>query len=342
MKKTIPFYLKLIVLFLVLMLIGAILLTVVFFKLKDYELKNPTGIINQYITLLKTEKYKEAMELSGVEEEKFFNSEDYGNYIKDILGDIDKANTVEVYSKDENKRIFRLYGNDVNSYILLDLTPDENGSYKLSQEEVKKQTFTITAPNNFILKVNDVELSEDEIVKKDVIYEGYDGVADKNIVPKKTEYTIEGYFKNHKITVKDKNIEDLSIIYNENKIDIGYAVKDKESLEDIAVDVAQSYAKYISKDESESKLRAKLIKDTEFYNNLSNYSSYWYIDHDKVSFENLECTDTAVYSDNAYMTVVSFDYVVTKGRIVNTYPVKYLMYLLKENGTYKVANIKSI
>lgn len=342
MKKKIPFYQKLIILFLVLMLIGAVVLTVVFFKLKDYESKNPTGIINQYITLIKTSKYKDAMELSEVAEEKFFTSEDYGNYVKDILGDVNKATTVEVYSKDENKRIFRLYGNDVNNYILLTLTSDKNSGYTLTQKDVKKQTFTITAPNDFILLVNGIELSEDEITKKDVVCEGYESVTDKVIVPKKTEYTIRGYFNNPEIKVKDKNIEDLNIIYNEDKIDINFAIKDKDKLEDIAIDAAKSYAKYISKDESENKLRAKLIKDTDFYKNLSNYSSYWYIDHDKVAFENLKCFDTIVYSDNAYKTTVSFNYVVTKGRIVNKYPVKYEMHFLKENDTYKVVNIKSI
>ncbi len=350
MTKRTPFAIKLSIIFLSCLLVFTGILAFLWSYLSEYEKTNPQNCINEYVSLIKGEDFKSAMEFSSVKTSQFFSTSEYEKYVRDMLGSFDKLNINQIASTNPQERNFELKGDNDKSIKFILTKGDKNlkynfASYNLRQEEIKKFSYKINLPKGQIPVVNSIPLDESYIIDDKSIVLSYDSLKDKTLIPTIVTYQVDGLVLKPEISVKDLDKAKYICEFPTDKsanITLVPNDADKIQYEKAAVETAKAYAKYISRDIEFDELKGMIYEHTSFYKSIKAYSNVWTVEHNTPIFENLNVKNTVEYSKNHFATEVSFDYIITKGTIKRVYPTKYILSFVKIGNDFKLANLQSI
>lgn len=347
-----PFALKLFILFLSFLLVLTIVLGFLWSLLNEYEKNSPKNCINEYVELIKRGDYNSAIKLAGVETSQFFTVKDYERYIKETLGDLNKLDIFETASENSQERCYELKsesGKLIGFILKKDNLPQENNTkgYKLLQKPIKGADYIINLPDGQIPIVNGVVLNDSYIIDKKSQVASFLSLKEENLIPTTVSYKVKNLVFKPEISIKgiDKaNYKIKSEIGTDNMIEIALIPNDerRKKYEKLAVDYSQTYAKYISRDVDFAQLKGYIYEKSTFFDALKTYSNVWTVEHNTPVFENLIVENTIEYSPDHFQTEVSFDYILTKGRIKRVYPTKYILSFVKVGEDFKLANLQSV
>lgn len=350
MRRRSPFAIKLSIVFLSCCLIFLLVLIFLWSFLSEYEKTNPQNPIQEYVTLIKKKDYQAAMEFAGVAASQYFSVAEYERYVKEQVGSFDTLTTDEVASENPKERHFELKGDGDGAIKFILTKSDETlkfnfSGYQLKQAEIEKFSYTIDLPKGKIPVVNGVALKPDNIIEEDRLVAAFDSLKDKTLIPTTVRYQVEGLVFPPEISVVglDENSYICNILPSyAAQIRLIPDVKSKEQYEALAVNTAKAYAKYISRDIEWDELKAYVNEKTSFFSAIKAYSNVWTVEHNAPVFENLTVKNTVEYSKAHFQTEVSFDYIITKGKLKKVYPTKYILSFAKVGNDFKLANLESL
>lgn len=348
MRKKTNFGVTLLIVFLSCLLVFTGVLAFLWTFLKEFEKTNPKNCINEYVELIKSSDYEGAMALSETEATQFFSAIEYEKYVKEMLGSYNDLQIYEIASSVSNERYFEIKG-DTDKAIRFVLTQSEElykynfRGYKLRQMPVEKYSYMINLPNGMVPIVNSVQLNESNLVGDKLPVSAYDTLNDKTKIPTISTYKVDGL-------VFDPNIEVNSLEQNQYVIEktqdrivnitLIPAEKDITAEEQLAVNTAIAYSKYIFKDIEFEELKKFIYPETTFYKRVQEYSNVWTVEHNAPTFEKIKVKNTIEFSKDHFQTEVYFDHIITKQNIKKVYPISYRMSFIKIQNEFKLANLE--
>ncbi len=318
-------------------LIIGITLIVLWNFLSAFEKSDPRYYIDEVVNAIEEKRYDDAAALSHFEESKFFSKSQYTSYIKDTLGEGTELKVMEAKSEKEGEKVYRVKGAKGELRFSLTEQPDTLGfglsSYTVKQELGESGSWKITAPDNVPVLVNGIELDESYRADEAVWPAQFNTLHDTSLAPRLAVYRVDVSGAEVQVDYSEKDCTaQISLI----KADV------PQDRSDAILQAAKTYARFVSGDATLTNVAQLLYTDTEFYDSVKTYSSYWYISHDSAEFENLKILNYTEYGEDAFSAEVTFDYHVrrARGNIDKTYPTHYRVSFAKIDGAIRVVNIE--
>lgn len=320
--------------------------------LTEYEKSNPKSYVEEMLSLYRSKDYDRAIELSGLVPHDFFDVEQYRAYVESCIGDGKDARIFEL-APEGDTRIFELRGSGKQGirFELMGKTGELGfglTSYTLRQQEIPTREYTVLLPGHASLLV-DGKPAEAKYQTGDQAVKYFAGLGDTTLAPRLQEYRLPGFIKQPALALDGLPQEQYRVDWEEEEATITLAPSEENRKRDteLAVEAAQLYARFVSKDAEFSDFQRVLNRESEFYDVIRTYSNFWNIPHDDYHFENIQTTNIAEYSEDTFSAVVSFVYVIYKDRkaegyrsITKSYPAKYRLSFLRIDGGFKAVNIE--
>ena len=162
--------------------------------------------------------------------------------------------------------------------------PDSIGfglsSYTVKQELGESGSWKITAPDNVPVLVNGIELDESYRADEAVWPAQFNTLHDTSLAPRLAVYRVDGLYVKPEVTVSGAEVQ---VDYSEKDCtaQISLIKADvPQDRSDAILQAAKTYARFVSGDATLTNVAQLLYTDTEFYDSVKTYSSYWYISHD--------------------------------------------------------------
>jgi len=338
-----------IILILGLTIIASTLLVILWSYLEKYESSTPQFYIHKFINNIKNDNIDIAMENAGVKKTEFFSTKEYKQYLSGVFASDFDYYTITRIGTENNKAIYEVAGKS-NKNIKLELTKKGEkkqfgiDSYSIRHIDIPFKSVSIYAPSHIKLECYGKPLSPNNSNPDSEAINSFNVMNDKSQAPKPVKYKLDGFLVQPEIEVKGIPKSEYTLSQDEDSISISTKpeISDKENVEELAVLVSKTYAQFVSQDAKFSDFSKYLLKDTSYYDVIKTFSNTWYVAHDSFAFEDLAVKNTVSYSDVHFSTEVSFKYIITKGKIKNTYQNNYRLSLIKQGNTYKIVNLESV
>lgn len=335
-----------VVLTLVLTMAVAIVNAQLWKNLEGFEKSTPKYYMDNFMKKIHSGDYTGLMNTLGIAETDLIKEEDYISYLNEMFEN--KPSEVILFggSESEGKFSYEVALEGKNG-LKLELSPNDT-SYTLRQAELITGELTVIAPENITVLAGATELSAAHKTGSATGVKAFDSADDKAIIPSVATYKLGGFLKQPELSVKGLQSNEYEIIDNKGELTISILADgdEKKMVEDFAKEVSVVCANFISKDTSIANYRKFVLPQTSYYRSLSEYSSYWYIDHKDPVVMDLTCESVYKHSDNTYTAVVSFNYFVEvideRGHFKREYPTKYSISLANIDGKLKIVNLLSI
>ncbi|MGN1379619.1 MAG: hypothetical protein ACI4XR_04435 [Bacilli bacterium] len=326
-KKKMTIYKKSLLVFaLILLIISEIVLIYVSTSLKEYE----NGNIDNYISSLIKDMKKSANNKNIQKYLSYNNIESiYEKNPSFEEGYKELFNESKITYKESDKNVYDIYADDnIIASVTLNSVPMHRlgllsyNKYDISKIETYSKNGIYSAEvyinSNYDLYINDVKVSEDDLVSKEEIKE-YSEAYDKISLPYQNHYKITNLTKKPKIIVKDK--ENSVNVTNENNT---YYALDYYSTNDSAkafekltnkdfdpLEFAKKWSLFLTADlEGERyglyQLTPNLIEGTSIYKRAYNWATQVDITFtslhslDKETFTNIKVDNYIVYNELAF------------------------------------------
>ena len=310
-------------------ILSIVTLNIVKSKVKSEEAKMPEQAISAYLKDVKNNSFDKIYEDSLVIDPHFNSKEDYINALSDIYKDVD-VNELN-FQLDENGDYSIIDGNKLVSTIRL---IEKNGEYMASTIFYGDNTYYIEVPANEQLVVNNIKVSEDHLVNKNISASNFSGISKMDNIPNVDIYKIENLISEPEIMIVDKNYDVIKdALSNTYYIGSSEGVSDEE---EYAKKCAEAIIKFPCEDGSLAAVASYSITSSDFYKRISTLQNEWFTPHSiaKLSFGDVKVIKQ---NDDSFIANVIWNYYISNGSLEREYHGAYQMSFLKVNGTYKLA-----
>ena len=345
------FLLSLGIYFLVLLVLIAGVLIGLNKLLSDYEASTPNGTLDRYVEWLKAKDYEAIYEAAGFEETLLNPKSSYLAYLERIYaGDPADITLRERAAAEENKKQFSVYFDNTRVSIL-DLTMvNENGRsyWTVAPQLVYQDDFTIYTDADARVTVNGNDLTLLGIAPQAAQEIVFSGADDPQVYPSVISYTLSGLLTPPTVEALTLDGETCTVINTEKDPQVFrvMAKPDEETIaeqEELAIDAAFTYAKFIARDASRTAILNYVLKESTLYTSIKNFSNIWFHRHDSYSFEDVQLLSSVRYTENDFTCEVQFQpYYVTNGVSHKKELVHYRMSFLLIEGKWKMISLTPV
>lgn len=301
-----------------------------------YENAQPGNYVNRYLETfekkIEDKSIKDDLELPAG---KFESADAYmETYLSQFQGDVTYSAKKSATSYATESPVYDVYaGEDVVAHITLKVTDTKTifailtiMDWEIDSIEpvCNKDTFNyvIKAPQNYTVKINDVELGEDERTDKVTENPNFVYVSEYVDMPSVVEYKVEGFINEPSIKIYDAAGNEVSYEKDDSgNIDASNSIADVEipkEYYDLAFNMAKMWSNFTTKDLTGGKygldtIRQYLIKDSYYWNMATDYAGG--VDITFVSahtlkadaFRNIKISEYVSYGENCFSCHVYFD-----------------------------------
>lgn len=350
-REKIKFIYYPILVFLIIVLIGTIALMAFWRYLVEYEKSDPRAYVENFIELVKTNQYEEAMEMGQITPNGFFDVKQYQAYVDAVINrNPDKVEFYEISTAEKTKKRFEIVADGVKNKIIVELNEVGKLKYDLPVYELKQvnefdiKQYKIFAPKCGTVMVNGISLDDNYLIKDDISVMGFGYLNDKTNVPTTNEYKIEGFIEKPTVEfVPDIDCEyDIKFEGSNVKITTKPDEDTIGALTEIATKAASAYAEFVARDGEFGLFYQYLYPETEYYTFIRDFDNSWYIDHDSHEIRDMKAFDFKKYSEDFYTCEISYVYNVKKWNIDEDYPSHYLVSFIKAGDTYKIISLETL
>lgn len=331
---------------------SAALLIVLWNFLSAYEKSQPKYEMDKVMELFKNDNSEELEKYITYDTNSFESSETISNYIDGILSDGQWAYTQksETYTSDSPVYAVNKDGKAVATVSLVKST--QKGPFNMDVWEIQKvdnllsekEDYTITAPSNSTVYVNDIKLTEDNIVQKDIAISDLANSANYVTVPTMVKYMVSGLITKPKITAVGGVFNSELTATNENEQSVRFSFESNQDFnstqEPRIIDITKIYGKYVINDVKFSSISPYVIESSYAYKFLKSVGStnIWYSSHTAPEFVDLSVNNYQMYTDSCFSCDVSFTLKFTTSIKTFEYPTKLRYYFVKTNNTWYIAD----
>lgn len=287
---------------------------------------------------------------------EFETEDDVKDYMESLLeGKTISFNEASGYSEDTPNYTITADGYAVAD-IKLRKSSEEEREYHFPVWEMTElnfytaptEIFSVEAPENYTILVNGIPLSSDYCVQSGIESEENKYVDPYGKIPDLADYYGEGFYKQPVVTAQDASGAEVAAVYDEaeGRYEVGFSSDspEREALEERAINLAITFANFISGDTSIDNLSPYFPSGSEALAMIKrNSSNEFFASHSNVTIQNEEIKDFVCYSEDvcyveAYIEQSMHVYGAAQNPVI--LPTDGHFYFVKMDGVWKVAGIK--
>lgn len=314
--------------------------------LDSYEAGRPDYLSIKITDWYKHGRYNKIAEYMTVVNDKFNTKEALIESIKP-----DKVNNVYFIKKPgeykDNQPVYSIYNNNKEVLVVTLKPKAKKGLFGINRWEVdnilstvKTDTIKIIAPKDAIIKINDNQVTEDEIINKNYYKEEMIGIKDYTYIDSLYEYEIKNLYPSKKVTISVGSLEEkdntYTYIYPENKELL-------TALDGYLKEFCMNYTRYVGNETSFGAISAYLLPGTNTYELLRGISTTnkWSGDHTPMVFGDIVFSGMEVYNENAFKIKANYKYSYDADVGHQEYESNIILYLVKSNEQWKIVNLNT-
>ncbi len=313
--------------------------------LDQYEAKTPNAALNNYLNRVAMEDYESLYATSGFEETPLNTKKQYISYLASLYDNAEDLSYREQVTTDKSIRRFSLYsGNTKLSNLTLMRSPEGDGTaWYVSTEITYQEPYHLFVSEDVRLTINDTDVNLLALEPKEVqtnLFPTVDGA--ELTLPVVYEYVLEDLFTAPILTGLTLNGDQCTIRQEGQNLYVvaPTAEEERQVEETLAIEVATTYAKFVARDASRTKLLSYIHKDSELYQTIRNFSNTWFNTHESYEFRDITVTQFQRYAANDFSCVDNFQPVyVYEGKTIQAAPVHYRMSFLNIEGEWMLYSL---
>ncbi len=296
-----------------LLLVASVFLLWFFFQdLQRYEANTPNSALNTYIDWVKNGDFEAIYSASDFEESILNTKEEYIKYLATMYtGDTDTLVVREKATSHDNQKDYSLYLNNTRvAAVSLLKNPDWGEtawSYVTDIHYIP--TTTIYAAEGIRLSINGVDTTLLNLTGTPVQTQVLGKTDMTDILPTIYSYTITDLLNPPTIEGLTLSGDPCTVVQDETgAYHVLSAANETVQAErqEHAKNVAFTYARFISRDDTRENLLKLVAKNSDLYEKLRVFSNDWFSRHDSVDFRNLSITNYRQYSATDFSCDISF------------------------------------
>lgn len=310
----------------------------------EYEASSEIGAVSAYFDRFASGDYDTAADTSGFPFDEKSPREDYIRYLKNTFGS--EFSSFRFAGRNGETQGEKIYGIYADSEFLgeVRLIPSESGERRWNVVAVVEyaEPLTVIAPSYATVSVNGKPATPSPDAEP-VADEDFLPLAYLIPVPTKVTYHFDGYLFSPQVTAiaPDGTVcvsaqqEDGTVMFS-----VPLAEGQTEEIPALLSDFATTYAAWIAKDASFSRLQPMLDRSTTFYKDLLEFVNYWFTDHDGYEFRNIQVSDFSRPADGLMAGTVSFEHVVFYKGEELVYETSYRLSYRQVNGAWLMSHLE--
>lgn len=208
------------------------------------------------------------------------------------------------------------------------------------------ETVTITAPTNFHVYVNGIELDESYISSDEIKPNDEDYLLEYGTMPGIHDFYAADFYLKPEVKITDMFGNEVVPEYDEvtETYSTGYTSEhpDKEAIEQFGIEYTSTFANVISQDDNLTNLKPYFPENSQLYDSISrNTALKYFMGHSNTTIENEEIKEMIVYSEDVVFMEVYIEQHMTVGwNDIQVIPTTSRLYCVKLDGEWKVISMR--
>lgn len=313
--------------------------------LEKYEAATPNAALDRYLTWVDTEDYESIYESSNFEETHLNTKAEYIQYLKSVYDNAEDLSVRQQVTSSDTLLKYSVYSGNVKlSNITLAKDPAGDGSaWYVTTEPQYQEAFTLIASDDVRVTVNGTEIHLLDLKREEVQAELFPTIEEAEIVlPTVYSYTLEGLLNPPTVTALTLNGDKCVVVNEGQTVRVLSPTADtvKAEEEALAIEAATTYAKFVARDASMTKLLEYIHPESQLYKTIRNFSNVWFNTHEGYDFGEITVSNFSRYSSDDFTCIVSFQPTyIFEGETVNAAPVNYCMTFLQVDGEWMLYSL---
>ncbi len=305
--------------FSLLLVLGVIALWFLYRELEHYETTTPNTALNAYVNWIHNGDFESIYAASDFTETVLNTKEEYIKYLARVYdGDKSSVTVREKVTSTEERKEYSVYMGDrrVSGFSLIKNPAWGETAWSYETEVQYLPPVTIFAAEEIRLSVNGTEASLLNLSGTPVQNTVFGVSEETDLLPIVYSYTIESLLNPPTIDGLTLSGDVCTVKQDEQGV---YHVQRSTSentqteREELAKEVAFTYAKFISRDAKREDLLKKIAPSSELYQKIKVFSNDWFSRHDTVEFRDVTIANYAQYSGTDFSCEVRFNPVYLRG-----------------------------
>lgn len=304
------------------------------------EAATPNAALQRYMDWVIAGDYESIYQTSGFEESLINNKESYLRYLETLYKDASDLTVRQQVTTDTEVTRYSLYsGSKRLSTLLLARSAEGDGTaWYVTTDLAQQPTYTVTAAEDVRLTINGVDVSLLSLPSAEVQSEVFPTAEGATVTtPTVRRYTLDNLLTPPTVAALTLGGEDCTVVTEGESIYVfsPETADDRTTHEQLAVEAAKTYAKFVAKDASRTQLLKIIHKDSQLYQTIRNFSNVWFNKHESYEFRNVEFAKYTRYTADDFSCVVSFQPIYMRnGKPIQSTPVCYRMTFLRVEGEW--------
>lgn len=308
--------------------------------LAKVEAATPNAALQRYMDWIIAEDYESIYETSGFEESLLNNKESYLRYLETLYAGATDLSVRQQVTTDTEVTRYSLYsGSKRLSTLLLARSAEGDGTmWYVTTDLAEQPTYTITTADDVRLTINGVDVGLLSLSSTEVQAEVFPTAEGAQVtIPTLRRYTLDNLLTPPTVAALTLSGDDCTVVTEGETITVltPETVTDRAEHEQLAVEAAKTYAKFVAKDASRTQLLKIIHKDSQLYQTIRNFSNVWFNKHESYEFRDVEFANYSRYTADDFSCVVSFQPIYMRdGKSIESTPVCYRMTFLRVEGEW--------
>ncbi len=329
---------KIFLLFIAVLAIGIVLVWWWLWQsLSRYEAGTPEVAVVNFLQQVQSGEEEAILQASTFSLQPYETKDDYLEVVRKNLEGLPAdrdALRLSLQEESDGIRLYRVYAPD-NHYATMRMK-QQGDEWQIEPVVETVEPWTIQAPSHVQILING-QAAELQGESQPTTAAGFAGLP-QELMPMFSTYTVSGLIKEPVITAQLPDGTACTVSLDEQArvatITSPASQALQEEIDAPLRQVADQYAKYVSRDAKKADLLALVYPGTQMEDDIQHIENQWYAKHDAVSLQNIEISDYESFAANAVSATVQFDFVVERsGWKDRVFPSSYRISLVKtEDG----------
>ena len=346
--KRIPRYpLLLLLILLIGVLSSVVVMNQLYEALAVYESKTPGTAVNRYFERISAGDFSVIRAESGFEAKEYSPWEDFDAAVQKKFGGIgpeDLSFRRIASNEPDGRQVYAIYdGDEKRGEVRLYEGEGADGGWRVTTPLEFLPPYTVTAPACARIAVNGKILPPEDAEERQEDRFGLFAELPQDIKPPTVlTYRIEGFLSAPELTATAPEGAECAVAFDDEYtmyVTLIAAGELRETLAEIAGSAAETYAKYISGAESETKMVSYLLPDTDFYIRMRTFDHQWHYLYQLLSIESVSVKDMDYLSENCVTVGADLSSRVRRGADEFDYELSYIMSFVLQNDRWLLLDL---
>ncbi len=305
-----------------------------------YEQSTPQHALQAAEHMFSAEHYETLAQNGGIAESPYESTDARRTAFQDVLSGGELHSARLAGSGDSNMQSYQVSAGDtvIGGFDLVFTDTGMFGEWQVENAKLNASPFgelTVRTPSTAQLSINNVPAGAETISQEHVPYETLARLPEDIAVPTQTEYHITGLSMQPQILVASETGAELAVtMHDENPWlddenegettqaaeEMQYATvtlpepqEDLAALQEMALEDAENYSRYLSNDNTFTTLAARLLPNSDIYTEMRAMETMFYTPHTSVSFTDAQASNIEQYGPDIFSIDADYLYTVYRG-----------------------------